>query len=108
VSDFKLKVIAETQTAERSLKQVGEIADKATKARSLDIKVPSLSGVTKTFQTLERDVKSAANTINTFYKVGKALPGNFGESVRAIENIGKGAAKSAIALNKDCAWPVRN
>jgi lambda family phage tail tape measure protein len=101
VSDFKLKVIAETQTAERSLKQVGEIADKATKARSLDIKVPSLSGVTKTFQTLERDVKSAANTINTFYKVGKALPGNFGESVRAIENVGKGAAKSAIALNNN-------
>jgi phosphopantetheine adenylyltransferase len=101
VSDFKLKVIAETQTAERSLKQVGEVADKATKARSLDIKVPSLSGVTKTFQTLERDVKNAANTINTFYKVGKALPGNFGESVRAIENIGKGAAKSAIALNNN-------
>jgi phosphopantetheine adenylyltransferase len=101
VSDFKLKVIAETQTAERSLKQVGEVADKATKARSLDIKVPSLSGVTKTFQTLERDVKSAANTINTFYKVGKALPGNFGESVRAIENVGKGAAKSAIALNNN-------
>jgi lambda family phage tail tape measure protein len=101
VSDFKLKVIAETQTAERSLKQVGEIADKATKARSLDIKVPSLSGVTKTFQTLERDVKNAANTINTFYKVGKALPGNFGESVRAIENVGKGAAKSAIALNNN-------
>ena len=101
MSDFKLKVIAETQTAERSLKQVGEIADKATKARSLDIKVPSLSGVTKTFQTLERDVKNAANTINTFYKVGKALPGNFGESVRAIENVGKGAAKSAIALNNN-------
>jgi hypothetical protein len=101
VSDFKLKVIAETQTAERSLRQVGEVADKATKARSLDIKVPSLSGVTKTFQTLERDVKNAANTINTFYKVGKALPGNFGESVRAIENIGKGAAKSAIALNNN-------
>jgi hypothetical protein len=101
VSDFKLKVIAETQTAERSLKQVGEVADKATKARSLDIKVPNLFEVTKTFQTLERDVKSAANTINTFYKVGKALPGNFGESVRAIENVGKGAAKSAIALNNN-------
>jgi phosphopantetheine adenylyltransferase len=101
VSDFKLKVIAETQTAERSLKQVGEVADKATKARSLAIKVPNLFEVTKTFQTLERDVKSAANTINTFYKVGKALPGNFGESVRIIENVGKGAAKSAIALNNN-------
>jgi lambda family phage tail tape measure protein len=101
VSDFRLKVIAETQAAESSLKQVGQIADKATKPRSLDIKVPSLSGVTKTFQTLERDVKSAANTINTFYKVGKALPGNFGESVRAIENVGKGAAKSAISLNNN-------
>lgn len=101
MSDFKLKVIAETQTAERSLKQVGEVADKATKARSLDIKVPNLFEVTKTFQTLEKDVKSAANTINTFYKVGKALPGNFGESVRAIENVGKGAAKSAISLNNN-------
>jgi phosphopantetheine adenylyltransferase len=101
VSDFKLKVIAETQTAERSLKQVGEVADKATKARSLDIKVPNLFEVTKTFQTIEKDVKSAANTINTFYKVGKALPGNFGETVRAIENVGKGAAKSAISLNNN-------
>lgn len=101
MSDFKLKVIAETQTAERNLKQVGEVADKATKARSLDIKVPNLFEVTKTFQTLERDVKSAANTINTFYKVGKALPGNFGETVRAIENVGKGAAKSAISLNNN-------
>jgi hypothetical protein len=101
VSDFKLKVIAETQTAERSLKQVGEVADKATKARSLDIKVPNLFEVTKTFQTIEKDVKSAANTINTFYKVGKALPGNFGETARAIENVGKGAAKSAISLNNN-------
>lgn len=101
MADFRLKVIADTQAAERGLKQVGEVADKATKTRSLDIKVPSLHEVTKTFQTLERDVKSAANTINTFYKVGKALPGNFGESVRAIDDIGKGAVKSAIALNNN-------
>ena len=101
MSDFKLKVIAETQTAERSLKQVGEVADKATKARSLDIKVPNLFEVTKTFQTLERDVKNAANTINTFYKVGKALPGSFGQTAKSIENVGKGAAKSAISLNNN-------
>jgi hypothetical protein len=101
VSDFRLKVIAETQAAESSLKQVEAVADKATKPRSLDIKVPNLFEVTKTFQTLERDVKSAANTINTFYKVGKALPGSFGESVRAIENVGKGATKSAVALNNN-------
>ena len=101
MSDFRLKVIAETQTAERNLKQVGEVADKATKPRSLDIKVPNLFEVTKTFQTLERDVKSAANTINTFYKVGKALPGSFGQTASSIENVGKGAAKSAIALNNN-------
>ncbi|MGA1023302.1 MAG: hypothetical protein ACO3S8_01190, partial [Aquiluna sp.] len=101
MSDFKLKVIADTQTAERNLKQVGEVADKATKARSLAIKVPNLFEVTKTFQTIEKDVKNAANTIKTFYKVGKALPGDFGETVRAIENVGKGAAKSAISLNNN-------
>lgn len=101
MSDFRLKVIAETQAAERTLKQVGEVADKATKPRSLDIKVPNLFEVTKTFQTLERDVKSAANTINTFYKVGKALPGSFGQTANSIENVGKGAAKSAIALNNN-------
>lgn len=101
MSDFKLKVIADTQTAERGLKQVGEVADKATKPRSLDIKVPNLFEVTKTFQTLERDVKSAANTINTFYKVGKALPGSFGQTANSIENVGKSAAKSAIALNNN-------
>ncbi len=101
MSDFRLKVVAETQAAERNLKQVGEVADKATKARSLDIKVPNLFEVTKTFQTLERDVKSAANTINTFYKVGKALPGSFGQTANSIESIGKGAVKSAIALNNN-------
>ena len=101
MSDFKLKVIADTQTAERNLKQVGEVADKATKARSLDIKVPNLFEVTKTFQTLERDVKNAANTINTFYKVGKALPGSFGQVANSIENVGKGAVKSAVALNNN-------
>ena len=101
MSDFRLKVIAETQAAERNLKQVGEVADKATKPRSLDIKVPNLFEVTKTFQTLERDVKSAANTINTFYKVGKALPGSFGQTANSIENVGKSAAKSAIALNNN-------
>jgi len=101
VSDFRLKVIAETQTAERNLKQVGEVADKATKPRSLDIKVPNLFEVTKSFQTIERDVKSAANTINTFYKVAKALPNNFGMTANAIENVGKGAAKSAISLNNN-------
>ena len=101
MSDFKLKVIADTQTAERNLKQVGDVADKATKARSLDIKVPNLFEVTKTFQTLEKDVKSAANTINTFYKVGKALPGSFGQVASSIENVGKGAVKSAVALNNN-------
>ena len=101
MSDFKLKVIADTQTAESSLKQVGAVADKATKPRSLDIKVPNLFEVTKSFQTIERDVKSAANTINTFYKVAKALPNNFGMTANAIENVGKGAAKSAISLNNN-------
>jgi len=101
VADFRLKVIAETQAAESSLKQVGAVADKATKPRSLDIKVPNLFEVTKSFQTIERDVKSAANTINTFYKVAKALPNNFGLTANAIENVGKGAAKSAISLNNN-------
>ena len=101
MSDFRLKVIAETQAAESSLKQVGAVADKATKPRSLDIKVPNLFEVTKSFQTIERDVKSAANTINTFYKVAKALPNNFGMTANAIENVGKGAAKSAISLNNN-------
>jgi hypothetical protein len=101
VADFRLKVVADTQTAERGLKQVGEVADKATKTRNLDIKVPNLFEVSKTFQTLERDVKSAANTIKTFYTVGKALPGSFGEVVRTIENVGKNATKSAIAINNN-------
>lgn len=101
MSDFRLKVVAETQAAERNLKQVGEVADKATKERKLNIKVPNIFEVTKTFQTLERDVKSAANTINTFYKVGKALPGSFGQTANSIENVGKGAVKSAIALNNN-------
>lgn len=101
MADFKVKVIAETQDAERNLKQVGEIADKATKARSLDIKVPNLFEVTKAFQNIEKDVKGAANTISTLYKVGKALPGNFGQTANMVEGLSKSAVKSAAALNNN-------
>jgi hypothetical protein len=74
VSDFRLKVIAETQAAESSLKQVDKVATEATRARNLKIEIPNYSDLSKNFRDLNKDISSAANGIKDFYKVASKLP----------------------------------
>jgi len=74
VSDFRLKVIAETQAAESSLKQVDKVATEATRDRNLKIEIPNYSDLSKNFRDLNKDVSSAANGIKDFYKVASKLP----------------------------------
>ena len=74
MSDFRLKVIAETQAAESSLKQVDKVATEATRARNLKIEIPNYSDLSKNFRDLNKDISSAANGIKDFYKVASKLP----------------------------------
>ena len=74
MSDFRLKVIAETQAAESSLKQVDKVATEATRARNLKIEIPNYSDLSKNFRDLNKDIGSAANGIKDFYKVASKLP----------------------------------
>jgi hypothetical protein len=74
VSDFRLKVIAETQAAESSLKQVDKVANEATRARNLKIEIPNYSDLSNNFRDLNKDISSAANGIKDFYKVASKLP----------------------------------
>jgi hypothetical protein len=100
VSDFRLKVIAETQAAERSLKQVDQVADKATRERKLNIDIRSLN---KNFSSLTRDIKSATNNIKTFYSFSKKVPG-LSDKIEQYEKLAKStasAAKAGIGLKEN-------
>jgi lambda family phage tail tape measure protein len=97
VADFRLNVTADTQRAERDLRQLNQTADSATKPRQLKIDLPSIRDVNKTFSNLGRDVNDAANNIKTFYKVAKQLPG-VGENIKRYEGALTGTAKAATTL----------
>jgi actin-related protein len=97
VADFRLNVTADTQRAERDLRQLNQTADSATRARQLKIDLPSIRDVNKTFSNLGRDVNDAANNIKTFYKVAKQLPG-VGDSIKRYEGAITGTAKAATTL----------
>ncbi|MGA1784789.1 MAG: hypothetical protein ACO39R_05365, partial [Pontimonas sp.] len=91
MSDFRLNVIAETQAAERKLKQVEQIADKATRERKLNIDLRSLN---RGFDTLKKDVAAASNNIRTFYSISKNVPG-IGDKVKQFESLAKSTAVTA-------------
>jgi hypothetical protein len=100
VSDFRLNVIAETQAAERSLKQVDQVADKATRERKLNIDIRSLN---KNFSSLTSDIKSATNNIKTFYSFSKKVPG-LSDKIEQYEKLAKStasAAKAGIGLKEN-------
>ena len=63
MSDFRLNVIAETQKAERNLRQVERVADRATQDRKINIDLRALN---KSFNTITRDIKSATKNTGKF------------------------------------------
>lgn len=90
--DFRVRVIAETQEAEKKLKQVDAAAEKVVKPRKLNLDVRSLS---KNFSSLQRDIKSATNNIRTLYSISKKVPG-LSDTVEKYEKL----AKSTLATAK--------
>jgi hypothetical protein len=99
VADFKINVTAETQAAERKLQAVDKAANEATKKRTLSIDV---SQIGRDFSNLEKSVKEAGNTIQTFYRISKNIPG-IGERVREVEGLAKGTANLARSAPESAA-----
>lgn len=91
MADFQLKVTAETQEAEKSLKRLDKSADEATKDRKLRIDIGELN---KSFSNVERNIKEAGNNIRTFYAISKNIPG-IGEKVQQFEELAKNTASTA-------------
>lgn len=104
MADFQLRVTAETQKAEKDLQRLDKTASTATKERKLNIDVSELN---KNFKNVEKNVKEAGNTIQTFYRISKNIPG-IGERVREFEALAKNTAhlartapESAAALREN-------
>jgi hypothetical protein len=97
VENFQVTVKADTQRAEQDLQRLDKTADKATKDRKLKIELPSLGDVTRSFTHLDRDIRAAANNIQSFYKVAKQLPG-VGDEIKRYESAVVGTAKTSNTL----------
>lgn len=91
MADFKINVTAETQAAERKLQAVDKAANEATRKRTLNIDVSQLG---RDFGNIEKSIKDAGNTIQTFYRVSKNVPG-IGDKVQQYENLAKSVAETA-------------
>jgi hypothetical protein len=97
VSDFKVKVTAETQEAEKQLREVDKTATEATKPRTINIEFPNYSAIHKNFTDLQKDIGSAANTIQQFYRVAGQIPGT---PVQQINEMGSQLKNVAQAANE--------
>ena len=91
MADFKINVTAETQAAERKLQAVDKAANEATRKRTLNIDVAQIG---RDFSNIEKSIKEAGNTIQTFYRVSKNVPG-IGDKVQQYENLAKNVAETA-------------
>ncbi len=91
MADFQLKVTADTQGAEKDLQRLDKTANSAVKERKLKIDIGEIN---KSFRNVEKNVKEASNTIQTFYRVSKNIPG-VGERVREFEALAKNTAELA-------------
>ena len=100
MSDFQLKVVADTQDAERKLDAVDKAATNATKERNLKINVPSVGSISKGFEDISKSVKEAANNIKTLYTVAKNIPG-VGENIKLFEDLGKSTVKTTQTLSQN-------
>jgi len=97
VADFQLKVVAETQDAEKRLRDIEKTADETTKARQIKIEIPNYTQLHKNFEDLKKDVSSAANTIQQFYRVAAQIPGS---PIQQINEMGTQLKNVAVAANE--------
>ena len=102
MADFRLRVTAETQDAERKLRAVDKTAAEATKNRNIKVDVSSFQDINKRFKDINASVKEAGNNIQTFYRFSKNIPG-IGERVREVEGLAKGTANLARSAPESAA-----
>jgi len=93
VTEYFLKVTANTADAQQKLDQVDKAADTATRTRKLDI---DLSGVNTAVKNLNTGIHEAANNIKSLYGVAKMLPG-IGDPLRDIDTLINGIKKAPQA-----------
>lgn len=102
MADFQLRVSAETQEAEKKLGGVQRLAEEATKLRQIKIEIPNYSDVSKNFADLKKDVTSATNGIQEFYRVASKLPvgpiNNINEVAGQIRAVGTAAGESSKSV----------
>jgi hypothetical protein len=102
VADFQLRVTAETQDAEKKLGAVQRLADEATKLRQIKLEIPNYSDVSKNFSDLKKDVVSATNSIQQFYRVASKLPvgpiNNINEVAGQLRAVGTAAGESSKSV----------
>lgn len=96
MTDYFLKVTANTADAQEKLDKVDKAADKATRSRKLDI---DLNGVNTAFKTLNTGVSEAANNIKSLYGTLKMLPG-IGDPLRDVDVLLKGIKNAPAAAVK--------
>lgn len=92
MSDFKIKVSAETTEAEKKLQNVNEVVEQTTKPRQVRLEFPGYQDLTKNFKTLTSDIKNTAESVTQFYKVAAKLPVG---PVKDIEEFRQGVVKTA-------------
>lgn len=94
MADFNLRVIAETQEAERRLRDVDKAANAVAKDRSIKFDLQGIKNAQQNFKDLQSNLKDIGNNIQTFYRISKNIPG-LGERVQEFESLAKGTANIA-------------
>jgi hypothetical protein len=91
VSDFKVRVIAETQAAEQALANVDSKADSATRTRRLDI---DASEISKQFKKVDRIITESGKRLSQAYSVSRLTP-VIGTQIRYVERLTRSTTRFA-------------
>ena len=93
MADFRLNVTADTDEASRKVGKLDSDVTNATKPRSIKIDIPNLAEINKGITDIDRNIKTAANTIKQFGKFADFVPG-IGSTKQLASNI-QATAKAA-------------
>jgi hypothetical protein len=74
VTDFNIKVSADTQQAEQKLQAVDTAANAVAKPRNISLQFPDYADISRNVNTLSKDVQNAANSVKEFYRIGSSIP----------------------------------
>lgn len=94
MADYKLLVTADTQDAQRKLREIDRAAVEVEKVRNIKFDVNSIRDINKRFAEVKGTIQDVSNNVQTFYRFSKNIPG-IGERVREFENLAKGTANVA-------------